>query len=101
VVHCNVSSIAFKRTALRLHDLVISEDTHEHPRPTHSTRFAHGASFTQSTRSACMGQAFLVNRSPKLMLFTINPDENLINKKCITISLMFFSSIGQYILGQI
>jgi hypothetical protein len=48
-----------------------------------------------------LGQAFLVNRSPKLMLFTIYPDENLINKKCITISLMFFSSIGQYILGQI
>jgi hypothetical protein len=99
VVHCNVSSIAFKRTALRLHDLVISEDTHEHPRPTHSTRFAWGKLYPK--HSLRLGQAFLVNRSPKLMLFTINPDENLINKKCITISLMFFSSIGQYILGQI
>jgi len=30
----------------------------------------------------------LINRSPEVMLFTINPDENLINEKCISISLV-------------
>jgi hypothetical protein len=41
-----------------------------------------------------MGQAFLVNRSSKVMLFTIYPDENPINKRRITISLMFFLESG-------
>jgi hypothetical protein len=31
----------------------------------------------------------LINRSPEVMLFTINPDENLVNEKCITISPVF------------
>ncbi len=36
----------------------------------------------------------LVNRSPEVMLFTINLDENLINEKCITISPMIFLQPG-------
>jgi len=31
----------------------------------------------------------LINRSPEVMLFTINPYKNLINEKCIAISPVF------------
>jgi len=36
-----------------------------------------------------MGQAFLINRSPKVVLFAINLDENFIDKESITIATMF------------
>ena len=31
----------------------------------------------------------LINGSPEITLFTFNLDENLINEKCVTVSLMF------------
>lgn len=30
-----------------------------------------------------------INRSPEIMLLTLNPDENFINEKCIAITLVF------------
>ena len=39
--------------------------------------------------ASLMGQAFLINRSPEVMLFTINLDENFIDKEGIAIATMF------------
>jgi len=36
----------------------------------------------------------LIDGSPQITLFTINLDENLINEKCVTVSLMFSTQPG-------
>jgi hypothetical protein len=42
-----------------------------------------------TTLASLMGQAFLINRSPEVMLITINLDENFIDKEGIAIATMF------------
>jgi hypothetical protein len=44
--------------------------------------------------ASLMGQAFLANCSPQIMLFTINLDENYVNEKRITKSLVSSLQLG-------